>query len=258
MGGGFFEKINGVYFFCLLEDYWFLQALFFSKIIYYLVRKYECIECYRFFTLLLFTFAGFYAISYYSSCDYDYFYHFNNYLHYKDCLCMTIFLWVGDFFKRHNMLNKLCKGKIFVIILLTYVSAHLFRLIARVEGIEVMWLSPVVLSHGGNISSMTQIPAFFFYTILGSLSCFGIAKKINNNRILEYYGRNSLVVYCIHFFLLDIYTTILYRIISPIGIVNSSIFTLLILLLCIISCVPIISLFGNYPFNFLIGKAKLI
>ena len=144
---------------------------------------------------------------------------------------MTVFLWVGDFLRRKNLMQKLLQGKYFIIIVLTYILAHALRLFTRLKGIDIVALSPVILSHGGNISSINQMPAYFFYTILGSRSCFGIANLINQSRFFEYFGKNSLVVYCIHFLLLDIYIPFLYKMINPIGILNSVLFTLIIMLL---------------------------
>ena len=250
----FYDVIGGVRYFFLIEDYWFIHALFFGKIAYFFIRKWIMRDVIRLCLLLVMTIAGFYSISYFYSIGVEKPYHAYNFLHFKDFLCMTIFLWVGDYLKRKNLLEKLLKGKYYASILSLFLLGNAFKMFSKIYGFELPALTPVILSHGGNITSIIQIPAFLFYTITGSLSCFGIARLINNSIILEYFGKNSLVVYCIHFLFLDIYIKLISVFLLPSGFFNALIFTLIVLLMTLISCIPVIKLLQYKPFSFIIGK----
>lgn len=250
----FYDEIGGVRYFFLIEDYWFIHALLFGKIVYYFIRKWIKQDLIRFPLLLGMTIVGFYSISYFYSLGIEKPYHAYNYLHFKDFLCMTIFLWVGDYLKRKELFQKLLKGRYYAVILFLFLLGNAFKMFSKIKGIEVPALSSVILSHGGNITSIIQVPAFLFYTITGSLSCFGLARLINKSLILEYFGKNSLVVYCIHFIFLDIYLTLISKFLLPFGVVNALLFTLLVLILTLISCIPIVKLLQYKPFSFMIGK----
>lgn len=250
----FYDEIGGVRYFFLIEDYWFIHALFFGKIAYYFIRKWVKLDVVRFSLLLVMTIVGFYSISYFYSIGVDKPYHAYNYLHFKDFLCMTIFLWVGDYLKRKNLLEKLLKGKYYAFILFLFLLGNAFKFFSKTKGFEVPALTPVILSHGGNITSIIQVPAFLLYAITGSLSCFGIARLINKSSILEYFGKNSLVVYCIHFLFLDIYITLISSFLLPLGIINAILFTFIALIMTLISCIPFIKLLQYKPFSFIIGK----
>lgn len=48
-----------------------------------------------------------------------------------------------------------------------------------------------------------EMPLFVMSSLLGIVGIFYISKKININRFLEYCGRNSIVIYCLHFTLMN-------------------------------------------------------
>lgn len=249
----YFDEINGEKYFFLIEDYWFIQALFFSKIAYYFIRKYIKSDFVRFVILLCMTIVGFYSISYYYNLGFENPYHVNNYLHYKDFLCMAVFLWVGDYMKRRDLIMRINKW-VYLCIIIVYLVGHGFRVFGKLKGIEIPELSPVILSHGGNIVSLSQIPAYLFYVIMGCLSCFGIVKSFKQCRVLEYYGRNSLIVYCIHFFFLTCYISITSLFLIPNGIVNALLFIIIVFLLTLVSVIPVVKVFNFRPFSYLVGK----
>lgn len=249
----FFDEINGEKYFFLIEDYWFIQALFFSKIAYYFIRKYIKSDLGRFVILLCMTIIGFYSISYYYNLGFENPYHVNNYLHYKDFLCMAVFLWVGDYMKRRDIIKRIKWWGYFCIIIV-YLLGHGFRAYGKINGFEIPELTPVILSHGGNIVSISQIPAYLFYVIMGCLSCFGIVKSIKECKFFEYYGKNSLIVYSIHFFLLTTYISLLSQIIIPDCLFKAVLFTFIVLILTLVSCVPVVKALSYKPLSYLIGK----
>lgn len=195
---------------------------------------------------------GFYIFSIHSDSAGTY--HFNNYLHYKDALCMTFFLWLGNFLRRNNLLIKMKEKKYILIIFALYTLGHLLRFIFRMKGIDELLIAPVVISHGGNALNPLQIPAYLYYVVLGSLLCFGIMQYIEKNRILEYFGRNSLVVYCVHFIFLELYVGIINSIVPPVGMLNAILFITIVFILSLLSCSVVIFIMRYKPLNYLIGK----
>lgn len=247
----FFININNQNFFFLFEDFWFLHVIFFGKLFYYFVFKYIGNDIVRASLLLLMMVSGFAIFTFYKDSGNTY--HYYNYLHYKDFLCMTFFLWFGNFSRRKEIFKYL-KGRILIIIIFLYIIGHAFRLYFRLNDIDDTLIAPVILSHGGNAMSLVQIPAYIYYVILGSLSCFGIMQYIGNCRFLEYFGLNSLVVYCVHFVFLALLVEFIGSIISPDNIVSALVYTILTLFSCLLSCVVVIQITKHKPFNFLIGK----
>ena len=249
----FVESITGDSYFFLFEDYWFIHALLFSKIAYFFIRKYLKTDLFRALVLLFMMVIGFYSIVYYYRLGYENPYHVNNYFHYKDFLCMAFFLWVGDFIKRKELLKRI-KWWGYVCITILYLCGHAFRLYERLNGYEIPELSPVILSHSSNIVSLFQIPAYLFFVIMGCLSCFGIVMFIKECKLLEYFGKNSLIVYCGHFFILDIYISIINRMIIPNTMINAILFTIIVLTLTLITIAPLVKILSIRPYSYLIGK----
>lgn len=56
--------------------------------------------------------------------------------------------------------------------------------------------------------SLYQMPIVLILALTGTLCIIGISKRINTSRILEYLGRNSLVIYLAHFIFYRIYLSI--------------------------------------------------
>lgn len=249
-GDGAFYIINGQKYFFLIEDYWFLQVLFFGKIIYWVFYKYIKMDLVRALILLSMMFVGFSRFAMYD--DMNSTYHFNNYLHYKDILCMTFFLWLGDIGRRKHLFN--IQGKPFLVVISLYMLGHLLRLFLRIKGIDELWIAPVVISHGGNAINPVQIFAYLYYVVFGSLSCFGIMQYLDKCCILEYFGRNSLVVYCVHFIFLDISAGLISTCLPLTSVVSILLYIICTLALTLLGCSVFIYLTGFKPFRYLIGK----
>lgn len=250
-GGNLFITIDGQQYFFLIEDYWFLHVLFFGKFIYYVIYKYVKSDLIRATILLIMMICGFSIFAF--NRDIENSYHYYNYLHYKDSLCMCFFLWFGNYCRRKNVL-RFTQGKYLIIILSLYLIGHIIRFVFRYNGIDEQTIAPVIISHGGNAISPLQIPAYIYYVVLGSLSCFGIMQYINNNKMLEYFGRNSLVVYCIHFIFLHIFISIVCTFIQPLDTIRSVLFILTTMLLCLLACMGATYLTRFKPFNYIVGK----
>ena len=88
----------------------------------------------------------------------------------------------------------------------------------------------------------------------GSLFILGISKMINSSRILEYLGKNSLVIYCVHGAILGVVLPIIGGILS-IGSELSCLLSILIayIITVVISCAIALVLNQKY-LKFIIGK----
>lgn len=249
--GGAFLAINNQKFFFLIEDYWFLHVLFFGKIIYFVIYKMVKNDLVRAVLLLVMMVGGFSIFALYRDSEHTY--HFSNYLHYKDTLCMTFFLWVGNYCRRKNVFDLL-KGKYLLIIITLYLLGHALRMLFRVKGLDELMIAPVIISHGGNAVSPLQIPAYLYYVILGSFACFGLMQYLRKCSLMEYLGKNSLVVYCSHFIFLNIFVVLVNEFIPPVNIFSAIMYTVLVLTFCLLSCFALIYFTRFKPFNYLIGK----
>ena len=250
-GASLYYTFDNQRYFFLIEDFWFLHVLFFGKITYYFIYKYLKRDIVRVVFLLVMMVAGFVIFS--NHKDVETTYHYCNYLHYKDTLCMAFFLWFGNFCRRKKILDYI-RGKYLLVIVSFYLLGHLVRLFFRMKGLDELLIAPVVISHGGNAVSPFQVPAYLYFVILGSLSCFGCMKWIEKCKLLEYFGRNSLVVYCTHFLFLGLAVRAINIVIPPVSIISAVLFIVCSLIMVLISCTAIIILTKYKPFNYLIGK----
>lgn len=250
-GEGLFIVINEQSFFFLFEDFWFLHVIFFGKLVYYYLYKYVNKDYLRALVLLVMMIGGFTVFSLNDNSEVTY--HYYNYLHYKDILCMSFFIWLGNYCRRKNVLRDI-KGRALLIISFFYILGHALRLLFRMQGWVELLIAPVVISHGGNALSPAQVPAYIYYVVLGSFLCFGLMQYINRCKLLEYFGRNSLVVYCVHFIFLGIYISIINSIIQPVDLITAIIFIATVMILCILSCSLVIFITKYKPFNYIIGK----
>lgn len=108
-----------------------------------------------------------------------------------------------------------------------------------------------VLKYGGSFFS------FYFFAFSGIFAFVYLSKKIESSRVLEYYGRNSLVVLALHFPLKDVLTklaAIVLGVDTEYFYYNTS-FALGLTVLNLLFLVPVIFLINNY-FPFLLGKKK--
>ncbi len=205
-----FTNIDGVPYLIWLESYWFLSALFFSKLSYYFLKCTIKNRWTIFTILLVFMIIGFgINFHYNNNCDgLSDPSHYKNYLHYRNFMCMALFIWIGDNIKdmfECKFAEKLMKWSVG-----TFICFIMVYYIARFAHSDCILLQKIGYSHGTGLRSYYQIPLFIFYTTVGTISfLFLIKRYINRNTIIEYLGKNSIIVYCTHFSILWIVIPIL-------------------------------------------------
>lgn len=240
--------IDGQSYFFLFEDYWFLHALFMSKVIYYFAYRYIKNDVANGILLLVLAIAGFQIML--SNSDRTNAYHYQNWLHYRDFLCMAIFVWVGNLLKRKSWLTK----KICMVALILYAILWLVYLSARKLHLECDFITPIVLSHGCNLQSLFQVPAYILFVLSGSLACFRMCMMIKENVIFEYLGRNSIVIYCTHFLFISIAVHVLQLLIEPDTIVNALLYASATFCFTLLMCFCSINIFSRIPYCYALGK----
>ncbi|MCC4770832.1 acyltransferase family protein [Methanosarcina sp. DH2] len=107
-----------------------------------------------------------------------------------------------------------------------------------------------VLKYGGFFS-------YYFFAFSGTFAFVYLFKKIGSSKILEYYGRNSLIVLALHFPIKDILTKLA---VLSFGVeleyfYYNTAFALSLTVLNLLLLIPVIFLINNY-FPFLLGKKR--
>lgn len=158
---------------------WFLTALFIAKLIYwYLNNRFAERRIIKlFFTTTLFVIGLF---------SYNTLTMIPNVWYFKHALLLTLFLALGDSLKGVDIKKNL----IMLIGGLNFLSTILLLSF----GFSIPVLASVT------IIAYSQIPLELFLSITGCFFILYVSLLINNNTILEYLGRNSLVIYLVHFF----------------------------------------------------------
>ena len=152
--------------------YWFLCALFLSKIIYWSLKRYLTNHYVILFFLVLLIFASLF-------CRDN---NLPNFWNYQQAFCLTIFIYVGDY-----------RAKIFTSKPYLTASAYLILLMALLcMRMEI----PVIVNK--IYMSYISIPSFLILSITGSFLILVISKKIRSSYLLEFLGKESLIIYLIH------------------------------------------------------------
>lgn len=227
--------------FFMEESYWFLTALFMARILYWFLCRYVKNDYYRGFVALVVMLLGFFLNHVYDGVSLDAA-HFNNHLHYRNAMCMMIFIWIGEFLKKHKTLFQKYLAPISITYIVCVVVTHILGKATTPSYTH----STAILYH--------QIPLYLFYATTGSIAMLWISQKINVNKVLEYLGKGSLVVYMTHFAYLRMVVKILPSIISPYGTVSGLTFYFITFLLTATMSAGTIWLFNRKYLKVLIGK----
>lgn len=172
-------------------NYWFLTSLFLAKIIAWIVSN--CINDIRnqliIYVLLFIT--GYLLGMIFKGVEPWYFVH---------SLLLTPYLCIGMLLKNNqNIINYIKVSCVFIIsLILTIVLSHI-----DILHIDYFYHVPAISQMFININPSMFI-SLTILSVTGSIFILGISKWISSNRIIEYFGKNSLIFYCIHVFILNI------------------------------------------------------
>ena len=160
--------------------YWFLVSLFLAKIFYWGLHKLH-ISWYRWALLGISCLLGF-VIKHYNLI----------YNHWSICqtLDLTLFLAIGQWLKSATIdrerLSRYCLWIFIGAIAICYATGLKIPHVTAAYRINEWW----------------QLPVHVLLATLGSLALLNICQRIGSNRVLEYLGQGSLVIYMIHSFVI--------------------------------------------------------
>lgn len=163
---------------------WFLSALFVCKLIYYGLGK-----CVRSIKKRLIIALAISIIGYWLGIL-----NVNNPWCYIQALIYLPFLPLGQILRQHPPTLKLSLFLGFILIISVT--------IAHIEDFEVPYVSYAL-----NYNLFSALPLLGYATI-GSIAFLGICRILDHGMFLEYFGRNSLVVYASHIVVMQILFTI--------------------------------------------------
>lgn len=171
-------------------DYWFLSSLFLARIIYWFIDNY--VKRIRYKTLLcVSSFVLGYSLSIlYSGVEYWWFIH---------ALLLLPYLGFGQLLKVYKLKSSIIYSLIYIAFLvMTALLAHysIFR-------IDYYYHVPGISQKLLNVN-YTMLASLIALSFSGSLLLISISKRINTSTVLEFLGKNSLVIYCVHGTILQI------------------------------------------------------
>lgn len=217
------------------ETYWFLEALFLARIVFWLTLKYIGKAWQRWTTMFLLLIAGVWLnhlMDGKTTIPSD----FANYFHYRNAMCMTIFIGLGHWLKKHKTLVEPYYSYAFIVYLIAMSTAWY---------LGYQGVIPVYNHTCG--MTFKQIPVYLMFATLGTFATVWISKMINHSDLLEYFGKGSIVVYTMHFFCLRVIVTVLKPFFTLTTIVETAFYFLLVFVLTALTCAVAIYIF-QFPY----------
>lgn len=210
---------------------WFLNALIVSKIIVWM-----CLRINKSFIFLLsFSFALLLFAIYLKQKDLG-----SNFFYIRQSLAAVFFVAFGHFIKhRQDILKYVRIGA------LVFPYLLLFMLLLNIPIPQVTAEMQV---------GLLSAPIFVLVSLCGTCACIEACKIIGKFKPIEYIGRNTLVVYCLHFLVLLPLAGVLYKVLSPSGLLMSIVYVLVLYVSVLFVCVFLIELFNLKPLRWMIGR----
>ena len=202
---------------------WFLRILFIVEIAFYFLKKFSKNDFLLSIYLIIFL-----TIS------------FNN----------NVFGLDGEVTRSFNALffyglGNLIRGKRIEFNNYTKIS---FLLLALVVG-NIIVSKSVKINLYLAISLTTHFVYFFLAACCGIIMCYILARLINKSKVLEYLGKNSLIILSTHILIkivLSYVSIYIFRIPKSIGANPSDLIALVYTVIILLLCVPVIELFNRY------------
>ncbi len=212
-------------------SYWFLTAMFFAKIIYYVLHKKITNNKIIFGILIVLSFCG----TLLNELDL-----FKNYYWHRQIFDLSIFIAIGNIFK-----CKLINTEMGLICFCIYVVVC--ALCYAIYGAEI----PYVTGGFG-----TSIDGWLFHLILatcGSIAVLNACKSIKSSKLLEYAGKQSLVIYVFHGLFLSYFLKAFAPLLSKGG--GVSFFYAVIIITSVLgNCLFVAYVFDNTKLKVFFGK----
>ena len=181
--------------------------------------------------------------------------HWHNWFHYRNGLCMAVFLPIGYYLQKYSVVEKYGL-KIGIGYCVLYCATYLMVLlkIPYAEYISAPNYTHYLVPNLRDVNGFLLIPSYLFYTVTGSVLVFWLSQKMRENRYLEYYGKTSLTIYCVHFTFLVMYTKLFSVLIPHDGFVGAGLLFTAIGAATLLSSAIMSWVFDKKPMRYLIGK----
>lgn len=242
--GSYIRSLTGFeYWYSGFKFYWFLNALFLSRICYWWLFHYVPSDATKGGLLYVLMIIGLYLSSLYRDAPGSPISHNPFFVHHF--MRMAFFLWIGQMFRKHESQissnNLLVWGVIFVCT----------SVLLKAFGIRI----PTANYTTNFDFTILEVLKYMFFTISGSGIIIYVAKRLGRNSLLEYFGRNSLVVYVTHFCIIRY----VYFYTKPMLQFSDSriwgcFYSLCVVILTYVICYYTINMMSKRPFSWLLGK----
>lgn len=196
---------------------WFLLALFWGNLMFYLIDKYFKNWWTKLFAVIAMFGCG-------VACSKI---GFNIPLYIDSAMSMLPFLLLGYYLKKKEFLNSIWGGQKLLFLVLFIVLAVIDILTAQSVSLINNYLGNPI--------------QYLLGALTGSLAVIYISAFVQKIPVITYLGRNSLVVLCVHGYVLNVVTIVLKK--TPIDMVCGSVIALIIVSLSFYLIVP---LFQHY------------
>lgn len=172
---------------------WFLYAIFVAKCIIWLFTRTDRFLFAKYFVLICFVFLGIWL---------NKILYWGNYFCIYHALVASLFIYLGYRLRKADDIYKFC---------LKYLGLLYIPILVA---IKLLHLDIPTITWGLNLS-LYHVPIFIITALTGTFFALRICQWIKENRFLELWGRNSLLIYGINFFCLGIVCSFVYRIFVP-------------------------------------------
>lgn len=181
-------------YFYFFEANWFFPALFFARLLHWIVVHFIKKDWMQFLMWIFLLGISFGINKIYASHGIQLPSHYANWFHYRNGLAMGLFLWVGHFVKKRNLLNSfIWVGATIYLILIVF---------SLLSGSFFCDKLPVY-THWANFG-INRVPEYIIYATTGSACILLLSHFIGKCGFLEYCGRNSGIIYGVQFGVLKI------------------------------------------------------
>ena len=218
-----------------IVTFWFLHALLFAKIICYFLYKY--VSDYR-INLLLTALLLLVAIAV-NRYDIG-----SNVLSVNQCLASCFFVMLG-------LVMKNLGGAKSVLLKYSWMVYVVFFLIVYVLHIQFSLPSITGIF---NKYELSMFPLLVFIPFVSIFTLLRFCQMLGRCRWLEYLGRNSLVVYCLHMIPLVWLIKLTFQWFRPENRFQGSLFMLFIIAIEVLVMFAVISFFNKKPLKYVLGK----
>lgn len=212
--------------------YWFLNALFFSKIVVWIINRITPNQLYL-ILITLFLFISGIIINQYNLG--------RNVFCIRESLGSCLFVAVGLVLRNRTELYHL-------------LLKHCIYIYPVILFLLIIWGKKIPVFAAGMHVTLSQAPLFLLLSLTGTFACLRICKMLDRNKFLEFWGKNSLIVYCTHFWGLILIIPIVFNWLNPITPYNAIPYYTLIYSLEIVFCWLMIKLFSSKYSKWAIGS----